>query len=149
MGGKNAVAGAGRKPNVKVTGDTDFENVYDIDVPDYMEGMEYAMQMWKSVVPELLKRKILKITDLHNIEMFCFAYQNLRKSQLEVATMGVTLTTNQGSVIKNPALTAVNEASKQMAQFGSMLGLDPVSRARLTGGKGKPKDNPFAGVLNM
>lgn len=149
MGGKNAVAGAGRKPNVKVTGDTDFENVYDIDVPDYMEGMEYAMQMWKSVVPELLKRKILKITDLHNIEMFCFAYHNLRKSQREVATMGVTLTTDQGSVIKNPALTAVNEASKQMAQFGSMLGLDPVSRARLIGGKGKPKDNPFAGVLNM
>lgn len=149
MGGKNAVAGAGRKPNVKVTGDTDFENVYNIDVPDYMESMGYAVQMWKSVVPELLKRKILKITDLHNIEMFCFAYQNLRTAQREVAIMGVTLTTDQGSVIKNPALTAVNEAAKQMAQFGSMLGLDPVSRARLTGDKGKPKNNPFAGVLNM
>lgn len=149
MGGKNAVVGAGRKPNIKIAGDTDFENVYDIDVPDYMQDMEYAMQMWKSVVPQLLKRKILKITDLHNIEIFCFAYQNLRTSQREVATKGVTLTTDQGSVIKNPALTAVNEASKQMAQFGSMLGLDPISRARLTGSKGKPKDNPFAGVLNM
>ena len=149
MGGVNTVAGAGRKPKIKVTGDTDFENVYDIDVPDYMESMSYAVQMWKCIVPELLKKKILKITDLHNIEMFCFAYQNLRQAQREVAMMGITLTTDQGSVIKNPALTAVNEASKQMAQFGSMLGLDPASRARLTGGGGKPKNNPFAEVLNM
>lgn len=33
MGGRNAVAGAGRKPKVKATGDTDFDDVYDIDVP--------------------------------------------------------------------------------------------------------------------
>lgn len=89
------------------------------------------------------------MSEIHNVEMFCIAYENLRKSQQEVAMMGVTLTTDQGSVIKNPALTALNEASKQMAQFGSMLGLDPASRTRLMGGGGKPKDNAFAEVLNM
>ena len=148
MGGVNAVAGAGRKPTVKVTGDTDFEKVYDIDVPTYMEEMSYAPSMWQTIVKELISRKILKITDLHNIEMFCIAYNNLREAQQEVVLNGVTIETAMGRS-KNPAITVVNEASKQMAQFGSMLGLDPISRARLTGSKGKPKDNPFAGVLNM
>ena len=149
MGGKNAVAGAGRKPKVKATGDTDFENVFDIDVPDYMLGMENAVVMWKATVPLLLERKFLKSTDLHNIEMFCIAYENMRSAQREVAGMGITLTTEQGSVIKNPALTAVNEAARQMATFGALLGLDPSSRARLMGGGGKPKSNAFAEVIGM
>ena len=148
MGGANTVAGAGRKPKIKVTGDTDFENVYDIDVPVYMETMGYASSMWRTIVKQLLSRKILKVTDLHNIEMFCIAYNNMREAQLEVALNGVTIETAMGRS-KNPAITVVNEASKQMAQFGSMLGLDPASRARLTGGGGKPKNNPFAEVLNM
>lgn len=148
MGGVNAVAGAGRKPKVKATGDTDFENVFDIDVPEYMEHMSNAVVMWKSIVPELLKRKILKVTDLHNIEMFCMSYHNLREAQHEVVLYGVTIQTETGR-IKNPALTAVNEASKQLASFGAMLGLDPASRARLMGNNGKPKNNPFSEVLNM
>lgn len=148
MGGVNAVAGAGRKPKVKATGDTDFENVFDIDVPEYMEHMSNAIVMWKSIVPELLKRKILKVTDLHNIEMFCMAYHNLREAQYEVVLYGVTIQTETGR-IKNPALTAVNEASKQLASFGAMLGLDPASRNRLMGGGSKPKNNPFSEVLNM
>lgn len=148
MGGVNAVAGAGRKPKVKATGDTDFENVFDIDVPEYMEHMSNAVVMWKSIVPELLKRKILKVTDLHNIEMFCMAYHNLREAQREVVLYGVTIQTETGR-IKNPALTAVNEASKQLASFGAMLGLDPASRNRLMGGGSKPKNNPFSEVLNM
>lgn len=148
MGGVNAVAGAGRKPKVKATGDTDFENVFDIDVPEYMEHMSNAVVMWKSIVPELLKRKILKVTDLHNIEMFCMAYHNLREAQYEVVLYGVTIQTETGR-IKNPALTAVNEASKQLASFGAMLGLDPASRNRLMGGGSKPKNNPFSEVLNM
>jgi len=149
MGGVKAVAGVGRKTKVKPDPSNDFEGVFDIEVPDYMEGMENASIMWRSVVPKLLERKTLKITDMHNVEMFCIAYENLRKSQQEVALMGITLTTDQGSVIKNPALTALNEASKQMASFGAMLGLDPSSRTRLTGAQKKPNENRFAKVLNM
>ncbi|AXY56632.1 phage terminase small subunit P27 family [Acinetobacter chinensis] len=148
MGGVKAVTGVGRKPKVKPTGDTDFENVFNIDVPEYMNTMDQAVVMWNSIVPELLKRKVLKLTDLHNIEMFCMAYHNLREAQNEVVLYGVSIQTDSGR-IKNPALTAVNEASKQMASFGAMLGLDPASRNRLTGTGGKPKENAFAKVLNM
>lgn len=127
----------------------EFAEVINIDVPEYLSTMEYADIMWRSIIPELLKNKVLKITDMHNVEMFCMAYHNLRVAQKEVVENGPTLETAQGSTIKNPALTAVNEASKQMATFGSLLGLDPSSRARLTGCGGKPKNNRFAEVLNM
>lgn len=148
MGGRNAVAGAGRKPKVKATGDTDFDNVFDIDVPFHLEHMDQAVTMWKSIIPELLKRKILKLTDMHNVEMFCMAYHNLREAQREVVLYGITIQTESGRV-KNPALTAVNEASKQIAQFGSMLGLDPASRTRLMGVDKSKKENQFAKVLSM
>jgi len=36
-----------------------------------------------------------------------------------------------------------------MAMFGSLLGLDPASRNRLTGGGKKNKGNAFSGVLEM
>ena len=163
MSGVAAVPGRGRKPKPQETkrasgnkgkrplnsNAPEFSEVTDIDVPEYMLQMDNAAMMWRSVIPELLKNKVLRITDMHNVEAFCIAYHNWRSAQKEVAMLGVTMTTDQGSVIKNPALTALNEASKQMATFGAMLGLDPSSRGRLTGGNGKPKDNPFAKVLNM
>ena len=43
----------------------------------------------------------------------------------------------------------MNEAARQMAMFGSLLGLDPSSRSRLIGEGQKKKGNQFAGVLAM
>lgn len=163
MSGLATVPGRGRKPKPqetkKATGNKgkrplnthvpEFTEVTDIEVPEYISTMDHAAMMWRSVIPELLKNKVLRITDMHNVEIFCIAYHNWRSAQKEVAMYGITMTTDQGSIIKNPALTVLNEASKQMISFGSMLGLDPSSRSRLTGGNGKPKDNPFAKVLNM
>ena len=163
MGGTSAVPGRGRKPKPQEikrnTGNPgkrelnnnapNFSDVCNVDVPTYLEDMTHAAMMWRSVIPELLQNKVLKITDMHNVEMFCIAYHNLRSAQKEVASMGITIITDQGSIVKNPALTAVNEASKQMASFGAMLGLDPSSRGRLMGGPPEKKKNQFAEVLNM
>lgn len=163
MGGVASVPGRGRKSKPvetkRASGNPgkrplnnnvpEFSEVTNIDVPDYMIGLEYAPIIWKEIVPELLKNKILRITDMHNVEGFCLAYQNWRKAQIEVATHGIVVAGSQGGPVKNPALTAMNEASRQMAMFGSLLGLDPSSRNRLTGGGKKNKGNDFSGVLNM
>ena len=163
MGGLAAVPGRGRKPDPKKSKGKninvpEFSNVTDIDPPDYMDGLEFApmicwlvmpMMIWRSIVPELLENELLKITDMHNVEVFCMAYDNYRECQKEIVLKGITLATEGGSTIKNPALTALNEAVRQMATFGSLLGLDPSSRQRLTGVGNKEQTNPFAGVLNM
>lgn len=163
MGGIASVPGRGRKPKPQETKRAngnpgkrplnnhvpEFSEVTNIDVPEYMETLEYAPMIWKSIVPELLKNKILRITDMHNVEGFCLAYENWRQAQKEVALHGVVVAGSQGGPVKNPALTAMNEAVRQMATLGSLLGLDPSSRARLTGGGQKKKGNAFAGVLDM
>ncbi|WP_165946466.1 phage terminase small subunit P27 family [Pseudomonas aeruginosa] len=70
-----------------------------------------------------------------------------RMAEEEVQSSGITVTSAQGSPMKNPALTAANEAMRQMVTFGSLLGLDPSSRTRLIGGNKKPEANPFAELL--
>lgn len=163
MGGIASVPGRGRKPKPvetkRASGNAgkrplnnnapEFSEVTNIDVPTYMEELEFAPMIWKSIVPELLKNKVLRITDMHNVEGFCLAYENWRKSQSEVQINGIVVAGAQGGPVKNPALTAMNEAARQMTMFGALLGLDPASRNRITGASQKKKGNAFAKVLEM
>lgn len=160
MGGIATVAGRGRKPKPtarkKAAGnpgkrainvaEPDFGLVTDIDAPEWITGT--ARDMWARVAPLLLKQKVLQVTDLHNVEAFCMAYGNWRDAAADVAKNGVVIAGATGGPIKNPALTALNEAAKQMVTFGSMLGLDPASRQRLVGSGPKKPDNPFGRLIN-
>jgi P27 family predicted phage terminase small subunit len=123
-----------------------FELVTDIDPPEWL--CPNSREMWGRVVPSLLAEKVLCITDLHNVEAFCTAYANWRASQEAVIQFGIVVQSSQGSPIKNPALTAAKEAMSQMVTFGSLLGLDPSSRTRLTGGKKPSATNEFAALLS-
>ncbi|MEL7937665.1 phage terminase small subunit P27 family [Pseudomonas delhiensis] len=159
MGGVARVAGRGRKPKPTAKKDLagnpgkralnkaepKFSEVTDIDPPAWMP--ERAAVMWSMVVPELLREGVLSITDLHNVEAFCTAYDKWRMAEEEVQLNGITVLSAQGSPMKNPALTAANEAMRQLVTFGSLLGLDPSSRTRLIGGNKKPAANPFADLL--
>ena len=144
---KRADGNPGKRPLNKNA--PDFTEVVDIAPPLYFEGLEFAPVIWQLVVPELLKNGVLRITDMHNVEAFCAAYDNYRQCQKHIAENGVVIMGSNGGDIKNPALTGLNEALRQMATFGAMLGLDPSSRQRLTGVGGKEKINSFASVLDM
>ncbi len=73
----------------------------------------------------------------------------MEKVSKEVQLNGIVVAGAQGGPVKNPALTAMNEAARQMTMFGALLGLDPASRNRITGTGQKKKGNAFAGVLEM
>lgn len=124
----------------------DFGLVVDIDPPEWITGP--GREMWLRVAPLLCKQKVLQVTDLHNVEAFCMAYGTWRLAAIDVANNGVVVAGATGGPIKNPALTALNEAARQMVTFGSMLGLDPVSRQRLVGGGPKKPNNPFGKLIN-
>ncbi|MNL56965.1 Phage terminase, small subunit [compost metagenome] len=109
---------------------------------------ELAATMWKMVVPELLREQVIALTDLHNVEAFCTAYSKWRMAEKSVQDFGIVVQSSQGSPMKNPALTAANEAMRQMVTFGSMLGLDPASRTRLIGGNKQRTTNEFANLLS-
>lgn len=122
-----------------------FSEITQVDPPEWMQPL--AIQMWEMVLPELLAQKIVCITDLHNVEAFCTAYANWRAAQAMVVEHGPVVQSAMGSPMKNPALTAAKEAMAQMVTFGAMLGLDPSSRTRLTGGKKAKANNPFLELL--
>lgn len=124
-----------------------FGEVTNIDPPEWIDGL--AREMWERVVPLLCKQKVLQMSDLHNVEVFCLAYANFRNAAVDMARNGLVVAGAQGGPVKNPAATVFNEASRQLATFGAMLGLDPSSRTRLLGGGKKGKeDNPFSALLN-
>ena len=134
MGGIASVPGRGRKAKPteikRVNGNPgkralnnnapDFSAVVDIAPPIYFDGLEHATMIWQSIVPELLKNEVLKITDMHNVEAFCMAYENYRQCQKDIAENGVTVQGAMGGPIKNPALTGINEAlSTLLCPFSS------------------------------
>ena len=159
MGGTATVAGRGRKPKPTAKkllagnpgkralnkAEPEFSKITNVDPPEWLS--DRAAQMWRMVVPELLRENVVAITDLHNVEAFCVAYDNWRMAQESVAKNGFVVTGAQGGPIKNPALTAANETMRQIVTFGSMLGLDPASRTRLIGGNQEKETNEFAQLL--
>lgn len=158
MGGIATVGGRGRKPKPtklkELQGNAgkrplnknepQFSQITNIEPPEWLNSL--AVEMWECVMPELIGSGVLTMPDLHNVESFCMAYARWREAQDLITMHGVVVTNPEtGAMLKNPAVTVVNESAKQMIQFGSLLGLDPSSRARLTGSTQKETvTNPFA-----
>lgn len=157
MAGKASVPGRGRKPkpNSKKelagnpgkralnTQEPKYSPITNVDPPEWLD--ETAQTMWQMLVPELCRERVLAITDLHNVEIFCAAYSRWRQAERELATSSLTIEGAMGGKIKNPLITVINEAKRQIAQFGALLGLDPSSRSRIIGGGGGHKpSNKFS-----
>ena len=123
----------------------DFALVENVDCPEWIGA--FGRALWATVVPELCRERVLAATDIQNLEAYCAAYDQFRQSEKHLSEHGVVVETPNGSMVKNPAATAKNEALRQMATFGGMLGLDPSSRQRLVGAGKKDDANPFAGLL--
>ena len=129
---KKQIAGNPGKRQLN-TQEPDFGLVTNIEPPRWLDAE--AASMWERVTPLLCKQKILQFTDLHNLEIFCAAYSNWRRAQMDVTRNGPVVAGAEGGPVKNPAATVVKESAAQMATFGAMLGLDPSSRQRLVGPK--------------
>ena len=123
----------------------DYGQVTNIECPVWVTG--YGQEMWERVAPSLCKHKIMQVTDLHNLELFCMAYGRVRLAEEDLKRNGLVVSSAQGAPMKNPAATIPNEAARQMATFGSLLGLDPSSRQNMVGGGNKKSDNPFGALL--
>lgn len=154
MTGKSLIPGRGRKPKPtrrkEAAGnpgkralnrnEPEFTPITHADPPEWFD--DTAAGMWELIITELCGQDVLCATDLHNVVLFCQAYRNWYEAQKEVINFGITIVSEMGPK-KNPALTAANEAMRQMVTIGSLLGLDPSSRQRLLGSKAKKSDNPF------
>lgn len=92
---------------------------------------ELGREKWAEVAGMLVRANVLTGGDLHNLEAFCIAYQNARDAEADIRKNGITTGSKRKGFRKNPAVTVLNEAVKQLRDFGALLGLDPSSRDRL------------------
>ena len=143
MGGIATVAGRGRKPKPtklkELNGNAgkralnknepQFDKIMNIEPPKWLEPLGIST-MWKPFARRMHGGDRLKLR-LTSMAWLC------RTQRL-------------GFYKKNPAVTVMNETARQLVSFGSLLGLDPASRTRLTGGgKAETVSNPFADLDNF
>ena len=161
MSGKSVMPGRGRKPKPnnqkKLSGSRhtnkdaiEFDLITNVDPPEWLGDL--GRGIWETVCPHLCKKKVLAVTDLHNLEAFCSAYETFREAEVllkpdpdKPLSTGLTIPGANGGYTKNPAATVKNEALRQMTMFGAALGLDPAARGRLLGGGGGSGGNEFEG----
>lgn len=104
----------------------------------------FAEAEWRRLAPVLTQSKILNENDIHNLAAFCHAYSLYVSAAEKVNEFGPVVDTPQGGMMKNPAVAAMADASRDMRAFGGALGLDPTSRSRMAiGGNSDEKTNPF------
>jgi len=124
-----------------------FGEILNIEPPDWMQGA--ARDLWFCLAPALCAQKVLQATDIQNLEVYCAAYGRFRQAECHIAKNGITINNTQGVAMKNPAVTVLNEAARQMAIYGALLGLDPSNRQRLIGPQKRNADDELKTILEM
>lgn len=125
--------------------------------PEMPKGLsEGAAAEWNRILPGLMAMRIITPVDRATLAAYCYAYDIWMQANDEIREFGVMIkfpimgrkgTPEENEVIsylpkKNPALAIASDALKTMNSYGSLLGVNPVSRANLHVEKPKEED-PF------
>jgi P27 family predicted phage terminase small subunit len=70
---------------------------------------------------------------------YCNAFHLMLEAEKMLAS-GLTSESEMGAE-KHPAVNVRNDSVSQLARLGSLLGLDPLSRLRMTSGQKDPDDD--------
>jgi P27 family predicted phage terminase small subunit len=119
------------RPDRAVEREPEYEPHDEYPAPAHFTGA--ALTAWHRLSSILNVARVLTAADLVALEQYCVTYSNFRKAQLEVDNRGVLLCSEKGEYKKNPAITAVTEASRELRGLSAMLGLDPASRTKVDG----------------
>lgn len=96
--------------------------------PDFLDDI--AKTQWKARIKQLSERGDIKPEDLTNLELYCVNYSLFRSAVADIAKNGFSIVNSQGTLSRNPALSAKADAEKVMIKMSSLLGFDPVSRRK-------------------
>lgn len=95
---------------------------------------------WKRVVPELERLGLLTKIDDGALEGMCAAYARALDADRHVKSGGLTIMTEKGFVLQNPAVAIARLSWTQYRQFASEFGLTPGSRTRIRIDEKPPAD---------
>lgn len=115
-----------------------------IEAPDSLN--RYGKKRWRELINEMSVAGVLKATDIHVLEQFCYWLGVWRDAVDEVKAEGLKIPNTAGNLTKNPSVAIASDAANHVARFGALLGLDPSSRSRIMGVEKKSK-NQFEGII--
>lgn len=104
------------------------------DAPEYFDKRH--IKKWQETCKRMLDLSVLADQDQDLIEVYVCHWFLWVDSSADVRKRGVTYN-DEGRIIKNPAVTIMNESAKVVNQMGALFGFSP--RARM-GIKVAPKD---------
>lgn len=138
MAGKRA-AGGGRRGNLPANTRSSISRI----APPPELVSEAARSMWRAQSKRLIERGIFEIEDGPLLLAYCNAFHWMLIADEQLLKETITTSTESG-IKKHPAMNVRNDAVSQLARLGSLLGLDPLSRTRVSG----PKKNNDVGEAN-
>ena len=106
---------------------------------------EHAQNIWKAQSKLMIERGTLSREDIPILVAYCNAWSLMIQTQNDMAETLYSATADGGEKV-HPSVNVNKIAVGQLKMLGSLLGLDPLSRARVVGGtNGKPtgEENPF------
>lgn len=141
MGTGLRASGGGRKQNLSQKKKSSLTR---IAPPDELLS-EIAVRLWKTQSKILIERGHFELEDAPLLLAYCNAFHLMitaervitKLAEKDLETLGLTDMGGMGGLKKHPALNVRNDSVSQIARLGSLLGLDPLSRSRMTGGGGK------------
>ncbi|RTY53649.1 phage terminase small subunit P27 family [Pantoea sp. YU22] len=106
---------------------------------------DVAVSLWKSQSKILIERDLFQPEDAPLLLAYCNAFHLMIEADKVILQDGFTDVGGTGGLKKHPAVNVRNDAVAQLARLGSLLGLDPLSRVRMTapGDNVPPEGNEF------
>jgi P27 family predicted phage terminase small subunit len=95
---------------------------------------------WERIMPELEELGILARVDGAALALYCSAYSQWIRADLEVVIRGLLVNTGSGGVKPNPAVAMAHQARAQMHSLLTEFGCTPASRSRVKTDDGKARD---------
>ncbi|WP_136487864.1 phage terminase small subunit P27 family [Vibrio sp. H11] len=117
------------------------EALVSIDPPEQLRD-EQARSMWMMQSQILINRRLLTLDHAPLLLAYCNSYSLYLEAETEIMTSGMTVFSAKGGPKKNPVVNVRQDALASMVRIGSLLGLDPLSLRRMTGGGGGGNHEP-------
>ena len=114
----------------------------DITPPSEFDGVE--LLIWQKYAQLLKDARILTLADLEQFKNYCQQWGIIEMSMQDIRDNGITLESPTGNQVKNPACSAMKEASTSMRGLAATLGLEPASRSKIDTGKPDTKADGFS-----
>ena len=123
------------------------------DPPEWLQPFSLAMENWEKEGNILDRIRVMTEADFGVLAMRSYIYSQLVGLALDVKEEGRTISYQKMDSLgnefyetkHNPKVKQIDTLLREYRTYGSLLGLDPSNRSRLSAGK-KENDNPWDNI---